>query len=58
MKMFGDEAETMVSLSHNNIISIKDYDLKGIYERPNGSKKEVVYFALELADGGELFDMI
>jgi len=29
-----------------------------IYEKSNGSKKEVSYIALELAKGGELFDFV
>jgi serine/threonine protein kinase len=58
LKMFSDEAEVMSALDHVNVIGIKDYDMAGKYKSETGEQKEVVYFALELADGGELFDMV
>lgn len=48
----------MSALDHVNVIGIKDYDMAGKYKSETGEQKEVVYFALELADGGELFDMV
>jgi serine/threonine protein kinase len=52
------EVETMSQLSHPNIVNLIEYNKDGILERSNGDKKPVIYIALELAQGGELFDYV
>ena len=48
----------MKELSHKHIINlVKDITL-GIYRRPNGSEKEVVYIVIEYAAGNELFEYV
>lgn len=58
-KIFQNEIEVMQEISHPNIIQLVDFWDKGILTKQSGSTKDnVVYLALELATGGELFDFI
>ena len=58
-KIFQNEVEVMQEISHPNIIQLVDFWDKGTLTKPSGTTKEnVVYLALELATGGELFDFI
>ena len=52
------EVQTMSTLSHPNIVNLIEYSKDGIVEKENGSKEPVIYIALELATGGELFDYV
>ena len=52
------EVHTMTTLSHPNIVNLIDYSKEGVVEKSNGTKTNVVYIALELASGGELFDYV
>mmetsp|Transcript_33552 Transcript_33552/g.38545 ORF Transcript_33552/g.38545 Transcript_33552/m.38545 type:complete len:87 (+) Transcript_33552:143-403(+) len=53
-----NEIKTMKSLSHPNIINLIDSSDTAEFVKANGVKREVFYLALELASGGELFDLI
>jgi serine/threonine protein kinase len=52
------EVHTMSQLSHPNIVNLIEYGKDGIVEKSNGTKEQVIYIALELATGGELFDYV
>ena len=52
------EVHTMSQLSHPNIVNLIEYSKDGIVEKQNGTKEHVIYIALELATGGELFDYV
>lgn len=53
-----NEVTIMKELSHKHIINlVKDITL-GIYRKPNGSEKEVVYIVIEYAAGNELFEYV
>jgi serine/threonine protein kinase len=53
-----NEVEIMKALSHPNIINLLDFCDNAEYKKANGAKASVFYLALELANGGELFDFI
>jgi serine/threonine protein kinase len=53
-----NEVEIMKSLSHPNIINLLEFRDDVEYKKANGAKAPVFYLALELANGGELFDFI
>lgn len=53
-----NEVEVMKNLSHPNIVNLLDFNDTAEYCKPNGVKASVFYLALELANGGELFDFI
>lgn len=48
----------MSQLSHRNIIKLYEYSANGVVEKLSGKKTPVVYLALELATGGELFEYV
>lgn len=52
------EVETMSKLSHPNIVNMYEYSKDANVEKENGTKVPVVCIALELAEGGELFDYV
>lgn len=52
------ECNIMGSLSHKNILSFYDLNLRGKYISKSGSKKEVIYGIIEFAKGGELFEIL
>ncbi|CAI2368000.1 unnamed protein product [Moneuplotes crassus] len=53
-----NEVEIMKNLSHPNIINLIDFSDTEQYKQANGASEDVFYLALELANGGELFDFI
>mmetsp|Transcript_20520 Transcript_20520/g.19495 ORF Transcript_20520/g.19495 Transcript_20520/m.19495 type:complete len:127 (+) Transcript_20520:32-412(+) len=55
------EVQTMSKFNHQEhpfIVNLIEFNKEGILEKPNGTKKNVFYIALELASGGELFDYV
>jgi serine/threonine protein kinase len=52
------EVETMAKLSHPNIVNMYEYSKDAFVEKEDGTKYPVVCIALELAEGGELFDYV
>ena len=52
------EVETMSKLNHPNIVNMYEYSKDANVEKENGTKVPVVCIALELAEGGELFDYV
>lgn len=53
-----NEVEIMKNLSHPNIINLIDFNDTADHCKPNGVSTPVFFLALELANGGELFDFI
>lgn len=53
-----NEVETMKNLSHPNIVNLQDFSDTAEYTKANGVSTPVFFLALELANGGELFDFI
>lgn len=53
-----NEVEVMKQLNHPGIINLYDFNDNAVITYPNGSSLNVFYLALELANGGELFDFI
>jgi len=58
MEVVMNEVEVMKTLSHPHIINLLDFNDTAEYIKANGTKAKVFYLALELANGGELFDFI
>jgi len=58
LELLMTEVHTMTTLSHPNIVNLIDYSKDGVVEKSNGVKENVIYIALELASGGELFDYV
>lgn len=59
LTLMNNEVERLEKLPiHNNIISLIEYDWKGVYTTSKGVEKEVLYCVLDLATGGDLFDYI
>jgi len=57
-KTVKSEVESLQKLNHPNIIKIFDVQESAEYVKRNGTCKNVTYMALELAQGGELFDYV
>ena len=53
-----NEVGIMKELNHPNIINLLDFSDTAEHTKANGAKTAVYYLALELANGGELFDFI
>ena len=53
-----NEVQTMVNLTHPNILNMIDYQKDGEILKSDGRIEPVVYIVLELAPGGELFDYV
>lgn len=53
-----NEVEVMKNLSHPNIVNLVDFNDSCEHKKPNGVSTPVFFLALELANGGELFDFI
>lgn len=53
-----NEVEVMKQLKHDNIINLIDFNDSCEFKKPNGVSTPVFFLALELANGGELFDFI
>lgn len=56
-KVLMTELEAMSKLKHPGILNLVDKGT-GLQENPKKGSKEVTYIILELAEGGELFDII
>jgi len=52
------EISAMRSLKHENILQLYDFEMSATYPRKRGGTREIVWLALELAPGGELFDFL
>jgi serine/threonine protein kinase len=57
-KTVKSECDSLRQLSHPNVIKIYDIEEDAKYVKKDGSSKNVTYMALELAEGGELFDYV
>lgn len=59
LTLMNNEVERLERLPrHPNIISLVEYDWKGVLQTSKGQEKEVLYCVLDLATGGDLFDYI
>jgi serine/threonine protein kinase len=47
-----------MAFDHPNVIKIVEYEPEGVYIKANGETFPIIYIVLELAPGGELFDMV
>jgi serine/threonine-protein kinase Chk1 len=56
-EILSTELKTMARLKHPGILNLVDQGT-GLQENPKKGSKEVTYIILELAEGGELFDII
>jgi serine/threonine protein kinase len=52
------EISAMKNLHHPNILNLVDHNINAIYKKASGESYEVLYMALELANGGDLFDYV
>lgn len=57
-ELFYNEVNALKRLQHANIIKLHNWSDSSVAIRPDGSKVEVLYLALEYAEGGELFDLV
>lgn len=48
----------MLKLKHENILNLFEYKENEEYLKTNGEKRSVMFIALELAEGGELFEYV
>ena len=59
LTLMNNEVERLEKLPFcENIVSLIEYNWKGVMKKGNGSEKEVLYCVLDLATGGDLFDYI
>jgi len=59
LQMLGTEIGAMKALdTHPHILSLLHYDMAASYPRKKGGARDVVLLALDLAEGGELFDFM
>lgn len=59
LTLMNNEVERLEKLPrHDSIISLVEYNWKGILTTSKGHEKEVLYWVLDLATGGDLFDYI
>ncbi|GAB5034027.1 camk protein kinase [Nannochloropsis oceanica] len=59
LQMLGTEIAAMKALdNHPYILSLLHYDMSCSYPRKKGGARDVVLLALDLAEGGELFDFM
>lgn len=56
--LFYNEVNALKKLTHPHILNMLDYSEDSIATRPDGSKIEVIYTALEYVENGEIFDYI
>jgi len=57
-EMLEREINAMQMLDHPNILNLQDFVPEAQYPRKNGGFRDVVMLALELGNGGELFDYL
>lgn len=57
-KMVRDEIAIMTKLNHPNIIKVISSKMDGKYPREDGSEDDCVIIVMELARGGNLFDVL
>jgi len=58
MDLVRNEITVMKELDHQNLVKLIDYNEDATYIKANGTEVKVFYLALELVNGGELFDFI
>ena len=52
------EIETLTRAQHKNVVNLIEYNDRAILTKKDKSQMEVIMIVLELAPGGELFDII
>eukprot|EP00344_Euplotes_crassus_P001899 CAMPEP_0197006306 /NCGR_PEP_ID=MMETSP1380-20130617/34183_1 /TAXON_ID=5936 /ORGANISM="Euplotes crassus, Strain CT5" /LENGTH=270 /DNA_ID=CAMNT_0042425839 /DNA_START=132 /DNA_END=945 /DNA_ORIENTATION=+ len=57
-KQVNNEVAIMKELNHENIIKLLDFSDDAQYTLPDGRSMDVYYIALELAEHGEIFDIV
>ena len=55
---FLEEVRILTDVDHENVISIKYINMHGIYRKSTGQGFRVVYYVMELAEYGELFNLL
>lgn len=48
----------LAHLSHPGILTLIQPLTKGSYHKPNGSSKDILYYVMELAECGDLYDFV
>lgn len=58
MQLVMHEVQMLGKIDHKNCVKLLDFNDNGVMKASNGAQKNVFYMALELCQGGELFDFI
>ncbi|CAD8142469.1 unnamed protein product [Paramecium pentaurelia] len=58
LSQFINEVSHQAEFEHNNIIKIVQCSINGMYRKVDGRLCQVSYFVMELADQGELFELL
>lgn len=56
--LISNEAKIMTQLEHPHIVKLYEYKSSGMIEKADGKRIPVIYLALELVTGGELFEHV
>ncbi|KAM3134272.1 hypothetical protein pb186bvf_013557 [Paramecium bursaria] len=58
IQSFINEVQTQADLEHKNIIKVIQCKIDGVYRKIDGRQNQVSYFVMELADQGDLYELI
>ena len=58
IKAILNETKVLKTLDHPNIIKLKEVTDEGKYTRPDGTSKNVMFAAIQLAQNGEIFEYL
>lgn len=58
LEIFINECKILSSLDQENIIPIISLSLNGIYKKQDGKIKKVIYYVMDIAEYGELYNII
>jgi hypothetical protein len=58
VETFINECKILSSIDQENIIPIISLSLNGIYKKRDGKIKKVIYYVMDIAEYGELYNII